>query len=88
MRGANGDYALFLRPHVVPHRGFDYFLHETFRHHAAAVALAPVFAAGGEPSRTPFEQGQVPPTRLSFGIFMIASWTVSAPEATPRRASA
>src|SRR5439155_23101134 len=54
-----------------------------------AYALAAWSAA--EPSitqRTPFEHGQVPPTRLSLGIFMMASFTVSVPAATPRSASA
>src|SRR5439155_12451759 len=54
-----------------------------------AYALAAWSAA--EPSitqRTPFEHGQVPPTRLSLGIFMMASFTASVPAATPRSASA
>jgi CDP-glycerol glycerophosphotransferase (TagB/SpsB family) len=73
-RAATGDYMLFLRPHVRVHRGFDYFLHETFRHHPAAAALTPVFTSGVEPNRAAFAKGPLEGLTAERTSYQFLNW--------------
>lgn len=50
-RASTGGYVMFVRPHVIVHRGFDYFLHKTFVHNPAALALTPVSTVAGDGHR-------------------------------------
>jgi len=74
VRSAAGDYLLFLRPNVRVHRGFDYFLHETFRHHPGAAALTPVFTSGAEPKRSPFARGPLDGLTPERAAYEFINW--------------
>lgn len=87
-REAEGDYVAFLRPNVVVHRGFDYFLHKTFAAHPEARALTPVWPLAGDAHRRHFEQaplGGVPDERAAYQFLnwhrgeTIAPFTADAP---------
>jgi hypothetical protein len=73
-RTAPGDYLLFLRPNVIPYRGFDYFLHETFRRHPGVAALTPVFTAGAEPNRAPFAKGPLEGVTGERAAYQFINW--------------
>jgi hypothetical protein len=73
-RGAAGDYMLFLRPNVRVHRGFDYFLHETFRRHPDAMALTPVFTSGAEPNRAAFAKGPLDGLTAERAAYQFLNW--------------
>lgn len=55
-RAAIGEYVMFVRPNVVLHRGFDYFLHKTFLHHPDVQALTPLSTTAGDSHRTAYER--------------------------------
>jgi hypothetical protein len=73
-RTAPGDYLLFLRPNVIVYRGFDYFLHETFRRHPGVAALTPVFTAGAEPNRGPFAKGPLEGVTGERAAYQFINW--------------
>ena len=73
-RSATGDYLLFVRPNVRVHRGFDYFLHETFRRHPGVVALTPVFTSGAEPNRAAFAQGPLDSLTPERAAYQFINW--------------
>jgi len=73
-RASAGDYMLFLRPNVLVHRGFDYFLHETFRRHPNALALTPVFASSADPARTPFVKGSLEGLTAERAAYQFLNW--------------
>lgn len=51
-RAAAGDYVMFMRPHVIVHRGFDYLLHKTFVSQPKVVALTTVTSLPGDAERS------------------------------------
>ncbi len=55
-RASAGDYVMFVRPHVILHRGFDYFLHMTFLNNPKALALTPLSTVAGDSHRAAYER--------------------------------
>lgn len=47
-------YVMFVRPNVILHRGFDYFLHKTFLNNPKALALTPLTTAAGDANRAAY----------------------------------
>ena len=73
-KAAAGDYMLFLRPNVRVHRGFDYFLHETFRGHPGVAALTPVYTSGAEPNRAAFAKGPLDGFNAERAAYEFINW--------------
>jgi hypothetical protein len=73
-RAAAGEYVMFVRPNVVVHRGFDYFLHKTFLANPQALALTPVSTLEGEAHRDHFARESLDGLTQERASYQFINW--------------